>query len=242
MDEFSFLRYHTEYSCKGFISKDMSPSACFGYVFDRIIDDKPEEYKIVIYLGTKYCKEYNESNACLLTEQEVYRHVKLLNSLYPIRVSVSDISTNVLERFLITLNIENAPATFHRYALSWVRYLYEFPYNVFLRDAYTLKKNPTFRFESIANLFNLILGCYTYNTSELHQIPNNGHSVRLKLAELREKIKEVRYLNDIYFHTAKKYTIPKRINGFSLTDLEYWNVGFSKRAPIYIKTYKEKVK
>ena len=40
------------------------------------------------------------------------------------------------------LRLNNVPPTFHKYVLTWLRYTYEFPYNVFLKDAYNLKSIP----------------------------------------------------------------------------------------------------
>lgn len=220
----------------------MEVGACFGYVFSGVKNNSSVKYQIVLYMGTKYSAEQHKSNACIFTKQEVRNHLKLLKSLYPLQYSVRDYrDKNGYKRILVTLNIENTPATFHKYALTWLRYLYEFPYNVLLRDAYTLKKERTFRFESIANLFNLTLSCYCKNPRDIHQIPSNTIIQRLKLADIKRRIKQVNLLHDIYEDGDEKtLQIPKKIQDFSVEDIEYWNVGFEKRKPIYMEIQKRR--
>ena len=220
----------------------MEARACFGYVFSGVKNNSSVKYQVILYMGTKYSAEQHKSNACIFTKQEVRNHLKLLKSLYPLQYSVRDYrDKNGYKRILVTLNIENTPATFHKYALTWLRYLYEFPYNVLLRDAYTLKKERTFRFESIANLFNLTLSCYCKNPRDIHQIPSNTIIQRLKLADIKRRIKQVNLLHDIYEDGDEKtLQIPKKIQDFSVEDIEYWNVGFEKRKPIYMEIQKRR--
>lgn len=241
MKEFSFLDYHTVYSCKGDLKEELSPKACFGYVFREVKDTSKVTYQVIIYLGTDYSKNTHKSNACLFSKKEVYNHLRLLKSLYPINISVKNYTRDGdYERLLVTLHIEKVPGAFHKYALTWLRYTYEFPYNVLLKDAYELKKDPMFKFESIANLFNLTIGCYCQEPMEIHQIPVNGISTRMKIVELREKIKQIERLNAIYFTLRQKYKcIPKIISGYNVNDAEYWTEEFEIRKPIYLDVYKE---
>lgn len=220
----------------------MEVRPCFGYVFGAVKNNSSVKYQIVLYLGTRYSAEKHKSNACIFTKQEVRNHLKLLKSLYPLQYSVRDYGDkDGYKRLLVTLNIENTPATFHKYALTWLRYLYEFPYNVLLRDAYTLKKERTFRFESIANLFNLTLSCYCRNPREIHQIPTNSIIQRLKLADIKRRINQVDLLNNIYEKGDRKaLQIPEKIQGFSVEDIEYWNGGFGERKPIYMEIHKRR--
>ena len=220
----------------------MEARACFSYVFKEVKNNSSVKYQIVLYMGTRYSAEQHKSNACIFTKQEVRNHLKLLKSLYPLQYSVRDYrAKNGYKRILVTLNIENTPATFHKYALTWLRYLYEFPYNVLLRDAYTLKKERTFRFESIANLFNLTLSCYCRNPWAIHQIPTNSIIQRLKIADIKRRIKQVDLLNNIYAEGDEKaLKIPEKIQGFSVEDIEYWNVGFEERKSIYMEMQKRR--
>lgn len=243
MKEFKYLTYCTEYSCEGDIIKRMSKEACFSDVFNRIDVGYSVKYRIILYSGIEFSKNERRSNACLFTKKEIRRHLLLLKSLYPFHYKVSDYKAGdngEYNRIEVLLELSDVPPTFHKYILSWVRYTYEYPYNVILKDAYALKKDPTFRFESVSNLFNLVIGCFCSNTEEIHQIPRNQISKPMKLAEVRDKIQKVERLNDIYQKLKnKKDIIPGKIGEYDVGDIEYWREGFEVRKPIYMKVYKE---
>lgn len=244
MKEFRFVDYHTIYSCRGSLERPMGSRACFGYVFNTFIpEDAHIIYTILTYKGVEFVKNTQESNACLFTKEEIRNHLRQLKSLYPIHYRVEDYrekDNEKYEKIKISLELKDVPPTFHKYALAWLRYIYEYPYNVILRDAYTLKKDTTFRFESISNLFNLILGCFNQDVRAVHRIPRSQVSVPMKLTEIRERIQEVDKLNDIYkdleIHINK---IPSMIGLYTVKDIEYWTEGFEQRKPIYMEAYKE---
>ena len=241
MKEFKFLEYHTEYSCEGDLNRYMATRACFSDVFKYVHSDDHVKYKIILYKGVELSKNNHQSNACLFSKKEIRNHLTLLKSLYPFHYKVLDCKEKgEYDKIKVFLELNNVPPTFHKYILTWLRYTYEYPYNVILKDAYTLKKDPIFRFESISNLFNLVLGCFCDDIRGIHQIPENCVSVPMKLAEVRKKIQEVQYLHDIYQELKdKEDTIPTKIGEYSTTDIEYWENGFEIRKPIYIKVYKE---
>lgn len=234
MKEFQFLDYCTIYSCEGDLHKEYGESACFGYVFDAIRANMTVDYVITIHKGVDFARTAHKSNACLLDVKKATKHINLLKSIYPIDIKVEDSE----DTFNVYLSLSNVPPSFHKYALTWVRYLYEFPYNVLLRDAYELKKNSCFRFESIANLFNLCMGCSCINPREIHQVPLNVVSTRLSVNELRERIKKVNRLNSIYKKLSRKEdSIPDNIGEYSCTDSEYWDEGYKERETVYLRVY-----
>lgn len=241
MKEFKFLDYCTEYSCKGDLKKEMNREGCFGYVFDNIEDNSDVVYNILLYKGVNYSKKKHFSNACLFTKKEIRNHLRLLKIMYPFSYSVRDYGKkDGFDVILVQLHLKDVPGTFHKYILTWLRYTYEYPYNVLLKDAYLLRKDSTFRFESIANLFNLTIGCFCDNPRDIHQIPRNQVSIRMKVSDIKERIKKVYFLSDIYEKLRSKNDIvPKSIGNYSVEDIEYWETGFETRKPIYMKVYKD---
>lgn len=241
MNEFKYLKYHTVYSCEGDIVKNLGHEACFGYVFNIIRRDHAVTYKIIVYEGVDYCRNTHRSNGCFLTRAEIKNHLSILKSLYPIEYSIEDYDKDgEYPRFAVILKISNAPSTFHKYALTWLRYIYEYPYNVILKDVIRLKKESIFRFESRANLLNLCISCFPEYLRTVHQIPDEGIVSRLSIKDLKKKIKNVRELNKIYkVLRGVRISIPPKIGEFSASDIEYWIEGFEERKEIYIKAYKD---
>lgn len=240
MDEFRYTKYYTVYSCEGDIERKLKGNACFSYVFDNIEDYMYVKYKITLYKGVNYCRNSYLNNSCLFTKEQIRRHISLVKSLYPFHYRVTDKMTpDGYDGIEVLLELEDVPAMFHMYVLTWLRYTYEYPYNVILKDAYLLKTNPIFRFESISNLFNLVLSCNQLS-SEIHQIPSDGVPILMSVSEIRKRIKEVSNLNDIYYILkAKDSFIPEMIGKFDEHDIEYWESGFKLREKIYIKNYKK---
>lgn len=244
MNEFKYLDYCTIYSCQGDLNKEFCKEACFGHVFNSVRDNSNVTYEIQMYKGTDFCSKEHKSNACIFDMDFAHKHINLLNELYPIKFTIKDYDENSV---LVTLIIEGQgiPRSFHKYALTWVRYLYEYPYNVILHDAYKLKDEPEFKDESIANLFNLGIGCFCNYPRDIHQIPLNQVTEKLSIDRIRERLTEINRLNDIYHVLySKTKTIPEKSNicNYSVYDLEYWlnDEAFEKeRKPIYLEIYKK---
>ena len=245
MKEFQLLDYYTEYSCKGLFEKKMKREYCFSFVFNKVkIDPVSEEYTLILYKGTNFSKQKHYSNACIFNKQQIRNHLKQAQSIYPFKYRVTELKNwkgyNV---FKVHLILSDIPGTFHKYILTWIRYMYEYPYNVILYDAYKLKKERCFCYSSISNLFNLVLGCYCNNPRTIHQIAKNEVSKRMSKQELKEKIQNVVVLNDIYKQLkVKKQIIPKTVLNKTITDIEYWEdqeIFDTYRKPVYMKVYKE---
>lgn len=237
MKEFCYLDYCTEYSCKGSIKSPMEKHACFGGVFNNIRNGMHNIYTIILHCDLVYPAKYHKSNFCLLDIARVKKHLRLLKSLFPIKFRVINLNPSTIK---VILEISGVKAACHKYALTWLRYTYEYPYNVLLKDAYELKNDPTFRFESIANLFNLCLGSFCEYTRPVHQTLDDwGVPERISLKLLKERIEGIDELNEIYQKIRKKSMIPDTINGFSANDIEYWETGFEERKKVYLSNYKK---
>ena len=240
MKEFRYLSYHTEYSCSGTYNLKMGARVCFANVFNMVNDDSNIKYKIRLYPGIDFCKKANHSNACLFSKQEIRNHLLQLKALYPFSYRVADKMKDDNKIIVIHLHLKDVPATFHKYILTWVRYLYEYPYNVILKDAYWLKKDPRFRFQSISALFNIVACCQKCYVGEGHSIREDHIHTPITKAELKERIKKVKCLNDIYKDmNIGRNVLPEKIGKFSYNDIEYWSEELFNevRKPVYVELY-----
>ena len=218
----------------------MGAEACFRRVFDAVRDDSNIKYKIILYPGTDFCKDTRQSNACLFSKQEIRNHLLQLKALYPFSYRVADEITEDNKIIVIHLHLKDVPATFHKYILTWIRYLYEYPYNVILKDAYWLGKDPRFRFQSISALFNIIAYCQCYTVGEGHSIRESHLHIPITKAELRERIKTEKSLNNIYkVMNIDRDKLPNKVGEFSYKDMEYWSEELFNeiRKPIYVELY-----
>ena len=251
MNDFQFLDYHTEYSCKGTLEKEMDVEACFSFVFNQIDEGNvSEEYEVILYKGTAFSREHHNSNSCLFTKKQIRNHLKQAQGIYPFDFHITEAAKwrGGYSVFKIHLKLTNVPSTFHKYLLTWLRYMYEYPYNVILYDAYKLKKDPCFRFTSMSDLFNLVLSCFNENPAAIHQIAGNQVSKTMLKRDIREKLQNIQMLNNIYVKLKNKVKINQIPNGdgnLTTTDFEFWesdDIFERRRKPVYMNVYKEIIK
>lgn len=251
MKDFQFLYYYTEYSCKGAFEKGMNARACFSFVFNHTSEQNiSEEYEVILYKGTDFSREKHNSNSCLFTKKQIRNHLRQAQGIYPFDFRITEVTDweggyNV---FKVHLKLTNVPGTFHKYLLTWLRYMYEYPYNVILYDAYKLKKDPCFRFTSMSDLFNLVLVCFNEHTSDIHQIARCQVNKTMLKRDIREKLKNIKVLNNIYDRLKNKVIndeIPNEDGGLTTSDFEFWesdDIFERRRKPVYMNAYKEIIK
>ena len=251
MNDFQFLDYHTEYSCKGAFEKEMDAEACFSFVFGQTGKENiSEEYEVILYKGTAFSREHHNSNSCLFTKKQIRNHLKQAQGIYPFDFHITEAAKwrGGYSVFKIHLKLTNVPGTFHKYLLTWLRYMYEYPYNVILYDAYKLKRDPCFRFTSMSDLFNLVLGCFNENPRDIHQIARNQVSKTMLKRDIRKKLQNIQILNNVYVKLKNKVKInqiPNGDGGLTTADFEFWesdDIFERRRKPVYMNVYKEIIK
>lgn len=240
MKEFRYLNYHTEYSCSGTFNLKMGARACFRNAFNDVRDNSDIKYKIRLYPGIALCKNHNMSNACLFSKQEIRNHLLQLKDLFPFSYRVLDEMKEGNKIIVIHLHLKDVPAIFHKYILTWIRYLYEYPYNVILKDAYLLREDLGLRFQSMSFLFNIVARCQRVCVGEGHSIRESHLHAPITKSKLRERIKEVQCLNDIYKDMdIGRNVLPEKVGEFSCSDIEYWSEELfdEARKPVYVELY-----
>lgn len=247
MKEFDFLDYHTEYSCSGDVEVKMKKRVCFADAFHKLNKEKlTVNYCIKIYKGSTLRKT-NGSNMCFFSRQQIKNHLNQLKSLFPIESRVYDSHDKKKPHFIVEVCLKEVPGIYHKYMLTWLRYLYEYPYNVISLDAYKLKGDPMFRFESIANLFNLVASCSGLLIRGGHCAVHGSPVGFLRRRELVAQLNKTATLNSIYTAVGRRIRrkIPEKLGEFSSrSDIEYWqdmHLFETHRKPVYIEAYKDQL-
>lgn len=242
MNDFKFIDYYTKYSASGDVNIPLREESCFGSAFSRYTPRKTVNYEIFMYRGLNEANKGKLSNACFLNPKAVYNHINLLKTLcnFKFKVECNE------DHYRILVTVDQLPVGMNKYILTWIRYMYEFPYNVLLLDTYRLKKNPIFKFQSIANIFNITLKCYCKYVRSVHQVPDDRDRVceLLTNEQLKKRISNNYSLNNIYDtkrFEAQKIPETSNIIKCSYTDIEYWiddELFLKERENIYLSTYK----
>lgn len=187
--QFVFLNFHTEYSSKGTVNKPMRREYCFSTIFyDQAEQDN--SYRIRFYKELNGVNDGAKNNACFLTKDELFDFISIAKRIHDFDLKIEDEN----DMFVVCIKL-NAPRIVHRYILSWVRYAYEFPFNMYLADAIRLKNTMGFRREDIFNLYNLVSASsgYYWHGDSIHAI-GNSNDIR-PFFSVEEQIKRVNEYN-----------------------------------------------
>ena len=254
-NNFLMLNFCTEYGSEGNTKKALRKSACFGTVFhseDNGIVQK-NKYTIKLYKIGDLLNKMRQNNACLTDRTGIVHHLKILQSVFKFSYHLKENK----DHFVLTVTLKG-DLIYHKYMLSWVRYLYEYPFNVFLADAYKLRAIPGFKFESIINLFNLVGA-----TSGICQAGTGIHAIGetswfkalMTTKEIQARLKELKggrtNINNIFpvLYAKRNYIAPNnKIKGVqtikeednNIYSSEYWDSEeeFNKRLELYKINYK----
>lgn len=251
MREFKFLSYHTVYSAEGEGFKQyMRTSACFSDIFRKLGSNKnlTLEYTIKLYRGTRLSLEGSRNNSCLLSKAELRRHLNQMRDIIPFDYTIEDdtedFNCKPVNLFVLKVIVREGNACQHKFLLAWIRYAYEYPFNVMLYEARRLKKQKEFRFMSGFNLFNIVgQSCNLWE--KLHSIAY-GSRVKLitkkeLLSRLDRNISRINHVFDCIDEDGEPILVQYQDGDYNVHDLEFWTDEklFQKRIPKYLKRYKE---
>ena len=239
--DFKYLEFWTYYSSKGTLDKNLKREWCFSSVFNGLKHQK-NEYVLYIYNNGHLT---NKDNNCLITKEQLIEHINEINKFYKFEYKLKTIKDGYKLEFTI-----DAPIIYHKIILSWLRYSYEFPFNVAIYEAFKIKEEKGFKRLTLLNLFNLIgatMYCTKHGTS-IHAIGKFYEWKKLinykefrKLIEENRRRDETCAINDIipvlYDDDLKTLELPvdKRIN-----HTNYWED--EKEYKKILKLYKNNLK
>ena len=240
--------YYTCYSCKcknPIIDYNSDGNACFRAVFDKVQNDV--EYKIRICYDPAILLKH-KSNYCPLSKEYIVKWLDYLCSICEGRYEIDECTLLVRRNSLedpieypfheVHFWLNNENNIMHKFVLTGIRFLYEYPFNVFIQDVFRLRCIEKFKDESLLNLFNLIHQSMKYYKSKY----GFGHSFSgcAKLIDddtLKQRIIKAYRLNDIY--PATEYY--DKITCFEEDNLlDYWedeNKFKENRLPYYEHNY-----
>lgn len=203
MASYQYSNYYTEYTSKGTDNVEHEKGVCFAKIFNNKHGAKTQDnvYTIYVYKGENMIEKYNKDNNCLFTKEEISHHLSVIKSVLPFsyRISNKKIKYNSRnqEVFLITLHIKGSNIK-HRFILTWLRYIYEFPYNFIVRELYRVHKEPGFKRITPFNLFQIMGETINIGGWGGHCItPFSRDSYIISTKDLKERLNTKTCLNDL---------------------------------------------
>ena len=183
-----FLNFYTWYSSEGHVKHDMKRDYCFGHIFHihEIPDDKilKNIYTIrICHSGIDIANQF--SNQCYVSLPDIKRYLnqgkKFVNYTYTI--------TKDKNYYYITANVQDIHIA-HKFILTYIRYLYEIPFALYLYEAVNLKRDciefKHLDYLTIYNIVSATIPNYQHGT-DIHNI---GSSYAFKRLMTIDEIKQ----------------------------------------------------
>ena len=216
-------------------AKQVEGAVCFARVF-RDLDQKSctLEYKGIYTVKCRKKFEEKSGNFCALNKSEVLRVLRYMRDSLNVDISMEDTPDN----YVFHMNIEGKSIK-HKFALTFLRVFYEFPYNEFAKEAFRLRDNdliPGLKHMSFLKIFFII--CTSFQ-----EFDHGGHSLfwrrprNLSIKILRQAYEEGRNrVQDVYNGKSINY---KRVY-YSWAEFHRldWEASVEDRLKIYSDNFK----
>lgn len=193
-----------------------------------------EEYVIVMFK-----KVYSgKSNYVMLSNENILKHLEYLTKIFPIEYSIEDIKDEIHVHVKL-----NGDRIVHKFALTWIRYMYEYPFNCYVYDMYkVIDKIPD---ADNLTLYNAIADSYDDHGRECHLIAQ-AYSKPIPIKDLKQRLKVLTRLDEIYSSRIAEVCLKAcdgQFKNYSVYDKEYWmsEERYKKAEPIYIENYKRSI-
>lgn len=206
---FEYINYSTIYQASGdliFENKNLEGEACFSYIFRNVRNNKKQHIIYSIYISTDpdFIQENRENNLCILTEEQIIFHISYLRFISSFKYKITKKFIDDYSGFRIDLDL-NAIGSVHKMFLTWIRYLYEFPYNLVLYDSFKLRKEKRFIEKSnYLNIVNFVTAFYSDDF--IHQIPRYINKIPkfITRKSFKDRLMKCDHLNDILENSGIK--------------------------------------
>lgn len=199
---FKYLNYSTIYQASGdlvFENKDLEGQSCFSYIFINVRNNKKQHIIYSIYISTdpSFIQDNRENNLCILTEEQIRFHISYLRFISSFKYKITKKFIDDYSGFRIDLDL-NAIGNVHKMFLTWIRYLYEYPYNFVLYDSFKLREEKIFIKKS--NYLNIVNFVTTFYSNDwIHQIPKFHNNIPefITRKSFKDRLMKCDNLNDI---------------------------------------------
>lgn len=184
MAEFNYLNYYSIYSCTGDVDHEMENDSCFHTVTKD--DCKPfmdNKYIIRFYHDINYIRDNNNNNFCPFNIHELMAILGIIKSYRNFDFHVTDAYDTMryienieddgfddndgydiqYKYYELEVHIKDS-LIWHKFILKMIRSLYEYPFNMTMRDTLKLMDIEKFQQYGLFNIY-MMIG-YTLSMSD----------------------------------------------------------------------------
>lgn len=250
-DEFNYLNLCSIYKTDGYSTVPMSENPCYAKTLNKWQTErqsKKVDYEIILTQGACRLKDDHKNNACFLNRKEIEQHLRMVKTIHNFTYRLEDgeyhssCNGKDYKAWHLFVTIEGTKAQ-HKFVLTSIRHLYEYPFNMWLIDAHRLRESApdTFKYVSILNLLQIVKSAFPddYMTDQSLMFKkrkfHTKKSVKARLA--RETYITKIYNEETSSDRTLKY-IESRGNS-KLRSIDYWlgQKSFEERRAVYLDNY-----
>lgn len=215
--------------------KQVKGAVCFA----RVFRDLEREANNIEYTGTytlKCRKEFVErsGNFCVVDKSEIRRILRYMRDSLEVEISMEDTPEN----YVFHMKVEGKPIK-HKFALTFLRVFYEFPYNEFAKEAFRLRDTiPSLKHVSFLKIYYIVVMTFQLYDHRGHSLFSNC-TRDLSINRLRKAYKEGKD------EVQQVYTCHGRVS-YNRIDCGYgnfhrlnWEEGLEDRFKIYSDNFKK---
>ena len=215
--------------------KQVRGAACFA----RVFRDLEADANTIEYTGTytlRCRKEFvkGSGNFCVVNKSEILRILRYMRDSLEVEIFLEDTPEN----YVFHMKVEGKPIK-HKFALTFLRVFYEFPYNEFAKEAFRLRDSiPSLKHVSFLKIYCVVVMTFQHFDHGGHSLFSN-RTRDLSINRLRQAYKEGKdRVQQVY--TCRADVGYNRIdcswNKFHKLD---WEEGIEDRFKIYSDNFKK---
>ena len=234
--------YCTNYKANG---EKLLDQACFARFFNSGDIKEHGNYEVYLVKDINFGNRIGRNHYLLFNEDEILEHMAQLKKIIPsLEYKLTSASMTIRkvpsDCYVLSFTLSDTCSLVHKYALTWVRYLYEYPYNIILKEAYKLKHtcHSPFNRQSISNLYMVCSTAFPGTPGIGHSVNRSGYFIPNYI--IKERLHKSDFLNDIYVCPSwvEIDQFRLRLDYDVYSNSEYWDSQekFLERIPHYLKT------
>ena len=254
---FSYLNLCSIYRSEGYANREMGRYACFAKTLTlwqnkSASNVQSVHYEIVLMKGLDSIKETQYNNACLLNKREIKDWLKVVKSYHNFKYRLEDgdysFNSGSKKYDAFHLHIEmTGNHTQHKWVLTAIRHLYEYPFNLWLIDAHRLRATDPqkFRGESLLNIMQSIKSSFPNGHQTDQSLMYKKKQFHSKKYVIKKIDSGISYITNIYEANTKTQQFAQiaKEGAACLGSFDWWmgEKYFVERAKIYHENY-DKIK
>jgi hypothetical protein len=222
---------------------DFHRNACYGSSLNMMQQNQnTAKYSIILVTSDRFYSATSYNNYCWMSKHQLENYLRRISTIkhFTYKVSESEYEGYPCHKIDLTIVGTRKEITF---VLQCIKRTYEWPYNLYLNQAYELQKLPAFRFDSILNLFNVAFSAYSSSINTDHCF--SGNTKFEKYATLKEKLPNITSAVQLFPDAVRVTKRAPKVEGVQYQgdipcNTEQWGEELCRRVlPTYIENYHE---